>query len=165
MKKVRLKKLIEEIKEPWQAMDAVYVNDTALRVAKIQGEYDWHTHQKEDEFFLVLKGKIYIDNNTIQDILNIDGIGLEENDNNTNIYVRYNKLSDNSLGGIWFSERANSILVDHNIIDNNRYGIWVAHLDEDSNDNVDIKNNTIIHILKRSFHLPIISTPRKVAFI
>lgn len=61
MKKVRLKELIKDIKEPWQAMDAVYVNDIALRVAKIQGEYNWHTHQKEDEFFLVLKGKIYID--------------------------------------------------------------------------------------------------------
>lgn len=61
MKKVRLKELIRDIKEPWQAMDAVYVNDTALRIAKIQGEYNWHTHQKEDEFFLVLKGKIYID--------------------------------------------------------------------------------------------------------
>lgn len=73
MKKVKLKKLIEEIKKPWQPMDAVYVNDTALRVAKIQGEYDWHTHQKEDEFFLVLKGKIYIDTEK-------DSVELNENE-------------------------------------------------------------------------------------
>lgn len=54
-------------------MDAVYVNETALRVAKIQGEYNWHTHQKEDEFFLVLKGKIYIDTEK-------DSVELKENE-------------------------------------------------------------------------------------
>jgi mannose-6-phosphate isomerase-like protein (cupin superfamily) len=61
MKKVKLKDLIKQIEDPWQPRDVVYVNDTALRVAKIEGEYRWHTHQDEDEFFLVLKGKIYVD--------------------------------------------------------------------------------------------------------
>ena len=73
MKKIKLKKLIEDIKDPWQPRDAVYVNDTALRVAKIQGEYNWHTHQQEDEFFLVLKGKIYIDTEK-------DSVELKENE-------------------------------------------------------------------------------------
>jgi mannose-6-phosphate isomerase-like protein (cupin superfamily) len=73
VKKVNLKEMIKGIKEPWQAMDAVYVNETALRVAKIQGEYSWHTHQKEDEFFLVLKGKIYIDTEK-------DSVELNENE-------------------------------------------------------------------------------------
>lgn len=61
MKKVNLKDYIKEIPDPWQPRDIVYVNETALRVAKIHGAYDWHTHQNEDEFFLVLKGKIFID--------------------------------------------------------------------------------------------------------
>jgi mannose-6-phosphate isomerase-like protein (cupin superfamily) len=61
MAKISLKKLIGKIKEPWQPMDAAYVNDTAIRIAKIEGIYNWHTHRDEDEFFLVLKGKIHID--------------------------------------------------------------------------------------------------------
>ncbi len=61
MKKVSLRTIIKEVPDLWQPKDIVYINDTALRVAKIQGAYDWHTHQHEDEFFLVLKGKIFID--------------------------------------------------------------------------------------------------------
>jgi mannose-6-phosphate isomerase-like protein (cupin superfamily) len=61
MKKINLPELIEKVKKPWQVMDVVTVNKTALRIAKIEGAYQWHTHQKEEEFFLVLKGKIFID--------------------------------------------------------------------------------------------------------
>lgn len=61
MKKVDFNELIEELKEAWQPKDVAYINDTALRIAKIQGSYDWHTHRDEDEFFFVLKGKIFID--------------------------------------------------------------------------------------------------------
>ena len=63
MKKVNLLELIEKAKEPWQIVDVVTVNKSALRIAKIEGAYQWHTHQKEEEFFLVLKGKIFIDTN------------------------------------------------------------------------------------------------------
>ena len=61
MAKISLKKIIAQVKETWQPMDIVYINDSALRIAKIEGAYAWHTHRNEDEFFLVLKGKIYID--------------------------------------------------------------------------------------------------------
>lgn len=61
MAKISLKKLVREIKDPWQPRDILHVHQTALRVAKIEGAYDWHVHMNEDEFFLVLKGKIYID--------------------------------------------------------------------------------------------------------
>jgi mannose-6-phosphate isomerase-like protein (cupin superfamily) len=61
MAKINLKKIIKETKEPWQPRDILHVHDTALRVAKIEGAYDWHVHLNEDEFFFVLKGKIYID--------------------------------------------------------------------------------------------------------
>jgi len=61
MAKVSLKELMTKVKDPWQPRDVAYINETALRIAKIQGAYNWHTHRDEDEFFLVLKGKIYID--------------------------------------------------------------------------------------------------------
>ncbi|MCK4338525.1 MAG: cupin domain-containing protein [Candidatus Cloacimonetes bacterium] len=61
MKKISLKELIKEIKETWEPRNVAFINETALRIAKIEGAYNWHTHLNEDEFFLVLKGKICID--------------------------------------------------------------------------------------------------------
>ncbi len=61
MSKIKFSDLIKSTKDPWQPKDIAYINDTALRVAQIHGEYHWHTHQDEDEFFFVLKGTIYID--------------------------------------------------------------------------------------------------------
>lgn len=61
MKKINLRELIKDIKEPWEPHDITFINDTALRIAKIDGAYDWHVHQNEDELFMVLKGKIFID--------------------------------------------------------------------------------------------------------
>ena len=37
------------------------VNDAQVKVAKFGAEFDWHSHQEEDEAFLVLKGRIAID--------------------------------------------------------------------------------------------------------
>jgi len=61
MDKLDFKELMTNIKEPWQPVDVAYVNDTALRIAMIQGVYDWHTHRDEDELFYVLRGKIAVD--------------------------------------------------------------------------------------------------------
>lgn len=61
MRKVNLVKLIEKAKKSWQVLDVITINKTALRIVKIDGVYRWHSHEKEDEFFLVLKGKIFID--------------------------------------------------------------------------------------------------------
>ena len=61
MAKINLKRLISETKDPWQPRDLLHIHQIALRIAQIKGAYDWHVHLHEDEFFLVLKGKIYID--------------------------------------------------------------------------------------------------------
>jgi mannose-6-phosphate isomerase-like protein (cupin superfamily) len=61
MKKVIFKQLIEKMKEKWEPEDVVFINDTALRIAKVEGAYQWHTHPGEDEFFLVLEGSVFID--------------------------------------------------------------------------------------------------------
>lgn len=61
MEKINLIELINKIKEPWEPQNIVLVDETALRIAKIEGAYNWHIHREEDEFFLVLKGKIFID--------------------------------------------------------------------------------------------------------
>lgn len=37
------------------------VNDHALRIAVINGDYHWHAHDDCDELFLVLEGELFID--------------------------------------------------------------------------------------------------------
>jgi mannose-6-phosphate isomerase-like protein (cupin superfamily) len=37
------------------------VNDSVVRLGIIQGEYHWHTHEKDDEFFFVVEGRLLID--------------------------------------------------------------------------------------------------------
>lgn len=61
MKKVIFQNLIETVKEKWEPEDVAFINETALRLAKVDGAYDWHIHPREDEFFMVLKGKVFID--------------------------------------------------------------------------------------------------------
>jgi mannose-6-phosphate isomerase-like protein (cupin superfamily) len=34
------------------------VNDTAIKIAKLKGEFLWHFHEAEDELFLVLDGRL-----------------------------------------------------------------------------------------------------------
>ena len=37
------------------------VNDSVVRLGVLQGEYHWHQHDDNDEFFLVLDGRLIID--------------------------------------------------------------------------------------------------------
>ncbi len=61
MKKFVIRELLDQMKDKWEPQDVAFTNDTALRMCKLEGAYHWHTHQAEDELFLVLKGKIFID--------------------------------------------------------------------------------------------------------
>ena len=36
------------------------LNDSYVKVVKLKGEFVWHHHEKEDEMFLVIKGKLLI---------------------------------------------------------------------------------------------------------
>jgi mannose-6-phosphate isomerase-like protein (cupin superfamily) len=37
------------------------VNDSVVRLGIVQGEYHWHKHDIEDEFFFTLNGKLIVD--------------------------------------------------------------------------------------------------------
>lgn len=49
---------IHKVFDPHVAGD---VNESQAKVAKFGAEFDWHAHEKEDEAFLVLRGRIAID--------------------------------------------------------------------------------------------------------
>ncbi len=55
-----LLKVCEAVPELWSPRVVGRVNDQYLKVARVEGEFPWHTHAEEDELFLVLKGVLRI---------------------------------------------------------------------------------------------------------
>jgi mannose-6-phosphate isomerase-like protein (cupin superfamily) len=53
--------LIAASKEQWSNQTLCQVNDSVVRLGVVQGEFHWHKHEEEDEFFFVLQGKLLID--------------------------------------------------------------------------------------------------------
>ena len=53
--------LVAECKERWYNQTLCRVNDSVIRLGVMQGEYHWHKHDKDDEFFFVLDGHFIID--------------------------------------------------------------------------------------------------------
>lgn len=60
MKKVNLSQTFDQIQEHWSPRIVGELNGQAVKIAKIKGEFVWHTHKNEDEFFLVIKGAMVI---------------------------------------------------------------------------------------------------------
>jgi mannose-6-phosphate isomerase-like protein (cupin superfamily) len=45
----------------WFNQTLCKVNESVVRMAVIEGEYHWHQHKEDDEFFYVMEGKLLID--------------------------------------------------------------------------------------------------------
>lgn len=45
----------------WYNQTLCQVNGSVVRLGVIDGEYHWHQHQADDEFFYVVEGKLFID--------------------------------------------------------------------------------------------------------
>ncbi len=61
MEKVNLAGKLGLIAETWTPRLVAEVNDTDVKLAKLQGEFVWHHHPDEDELFLVLAGRLRIE--------------------------------------------------------------------------------------------------------
>jgi len=48
------------LQDLWSPRVLGQVNNQYIKVAKVQGEFPWHTHEHEDEMFLVLRGHLRI---------------------------------------------------------------------------------------------------------
>src|SRR5215469_15310870 len=53
--------LVAACKERWYNQTLCKVNDSVVRLGVMQGEYHWHKHDSDDEFFFVLSGRFIID--------------------------------------------------------------------------------------------------------
>ena len=58
MSKVNLADKFEQFSDYWQPRLAGRVNDMDVRLVKIVGDFDWHSHANEDEMFVVMKGEM-----------------------------------------------------------------------------------------------------------
>lgn len=56
--KVNLSEAFGIISEAWSPRVAGDINDMQVKIAKFEGQFDWHHHEVEDELFLVIKGKM-----------------------------------------------------------------------------------------------------------
>ena len=55
------KKLADHCTYKWYNQTLCQVNDSVVRMGVIEGEYHWHKHDDDDEFFYVVEGELLID--------------------------------------------------------------------------------------------------------
>ncbi len=53
--------IVREVKDPWYNETLTKVNDSVVRVGVVHGEYHWHKHDHDDEFFYVIDGRLFVD--------------------------------------------------------------------------------------------------------
>jgi quercetin dioxygenase-like cupin family protein len=58
---IDVKALADSCQFKWFNQTLCKVNESVVRVGIIEGEYHWHKHDDDDEFFYVVEGKLLID--------------------------------------------------------------------------------------------------------
>jgi mannose-6-phosphate isomerase-like protein (cupin superfamily) len=61
LEKIELNPLVDAVRDQWYNQTLARVNDSVVRLGVMQGEYHWHKHDDDDEFFFVLDGRFLID--------------------------------------------------------------------------------------------------------
>ena len=58
---VDVQALVDACQDEWYNQTLCRVNDCVVRLGVMQGEFHWHKHDEEDEFFYVIEGRFIID--------------------------------------------------------------------------------------------------------
>ena len=58
---IDIPQIVNETKEKWFNQTLTEVNGSVVRVGIVEGEYHWHKHENDDEFFFVIEGKLFFD--------------------------------------------------------------------------------------------------------
>jgi hypothetical protein len=61
LEKVDVPSLAAACKDRWYNQTLCRVNDSVVRLGIVEGEYHWHKHDADDEFFFVLEGRLLVD--------------------------------------------------------------------------------------------------------
>jgi mannose-6-phosphate isomerase-like protein (cupin superfamily) len=59
--RIDVNQMVRENKHQWFNQTLTKVNDSVVRLGIVEGEYHWHKHDNDDEFFFVLEGQLLID--------------------------------------------------------------------------------------------------------
>ena len=51
---------LAQFADHWHPRIIAHYNGNEVRVAKLEGEFDWHSHAQTDELFLVVKGELHL---------------------------------------------------------------------------------------------------------
>jgi mannose-6-phosphate isomerase-like protein (cupin superfamily) len=68
LEKIDVMQMLKECTDKWFNQTLTKVNDSVVRIGIVEGEYHWHKHDNDDEFFFVVEGQLLIDleNETIE---------------------------------------------------------------------------------------------------
>ncbi|WP_085832378.1 cupin domain-containing protein [Clostridium merdae] len=58
MKKVNMEEKLSAFYDYWSPKIVGELNDTYIKLVKLKGEFVWHSHENEDELFLVIRGSL-----------------------------------------------------------------------------------------------------------
>jgi mannose-6-phosphate isomerase-like protein (cupin superfamily) len=61
LERIDVQKLVEACTDKWYNQTLCRVNESVVRLGVVQGEYHWHKHDADDEFFYVVEGRFLID--------------------------------------------------------------------------------------------------------
>ena len=59
--KISLDDKFARFSEHWRPKVVASLNGQEVKLVKVQGEFPWHHHEKEDEFFMVWKGQFRVE--------------------------------------------------------------------------------------------------------
>ena len=55
LEKMDIPQMVKECTDKWFNQTLTKVNDSVVRIGIVEGEYHWHKHDNDDEFFFVLR--------------------------------------------------------------------------------------------------------------
>jgi mannose-6-phosphate isomerase-like protein (cupin superfamily) len=61
LEKMDIQQIVDECTDKWWNQTLTQVNDSVVRLGIVEGEYHWHKHDNDDEFFYVVEGQLLID--------------------------------------------------------------------------------------------------------
>ena len=61
LEKIDVNQIVADNPHKWYNETLTKVNDSVVRIGIVEGEYHWHKHDNDDEFFFVLQGQLLID--------------------------------------------------------------------------------------------------------
>ena len=61
LEKVDVPTVVDSVTDQWYNQTLCQVNGSVVRLGVMQGEYHWHKHDHDDEFFFCLDGEFLVD--------------------------------------------------------------------------------------------------------